>query len=116
SAAATGASTAASGGGSASANAVASSSGSGGGAPTCPSPVGIDDKAGDRTACAFTAGATPASTLAITAAEQQQLPIKHVIVMMKENRSYDGYFGNLSKLGQPDAEPLPDAFSNPDKQ
>jgi phospholipase C len=67
-----------------------------------------------RDGCTFAAGAMPADTLPITAAQQKALPIKHIIVLMKENRSFDHLFGALSKQGQPDAEPAPDTFSNPD--
>lgn len=45
---------------------------------------------------------------------RKALPIHHVIVMMKENRSFDMIFGEISKQGQPDAEPVPAGFSNPD--
>src|SRR5262249_13721377 len=42
------------------------------------------------------------------------IPIKHLIIVMEENRSFDHYFGMLYKSGQPDAEPLPSDFSNLD--
>ena len=86
----------------------------GGGA--CPSPVPADSTATQRKACTFMAGAMVADTLGLAAADRQKIPLKHIIVVMKENRSYDHYFGQLSKHGQPDAEPLPATFSNLDKQ
>ncbi len=67
-----------------------------------------------RAACAFGAGAKVADTIGFTAEMRKKLPIRHVIVMMKENRSFDHLFGEISKAGQPDAEPVPDGFSNPD--
>jgi phospholipase C len=83
-------------------------------APMCPM-IGTDTKAAMRDACTFTAGARPTDTLPITAAQQKALPIKHIIVLMKENRSFDHLFGALAKQGQPNAEPAPDNFSNPDE-
>jgi phospholipase C len=85
----------------------------GGGA--CPSPVPADSTATQRKACMFMPGALVADTLGLTAAARQNIPLKHIIVVMKENRSYDHYFGQLPKHGQPDAEPLAATFSNLDK-
>jgi phospholipase C len=67
-----------------------------------------------RAACSFAAAATPADTLGVTEALRGRLPIKHVIVLMKENRSYDHIFGQLAAHGQPDSEPVPSTFSNLD--
>jgi phospholipase C len=39
--------------------------------------------------------------------------IDHVIVLMQENHSFDNYFGQLPKDGQPDALGLPGGASNP---
>jgi phospholipase C len=91
-------------------------SGSGGmtGGGTCPSPATQDAFAAQRAACAFTTGAMPTATLALTTAQQAAIPIEHVIVMMKENRSYDHYFGKLAQNGQADAEVQPSTFSNLD--
>jgi phospholipase C len=85
----------------------------GGGA--CPSPVPADSTATQRKACMFKAGDLVAATLGVTAADRQKIPLKHIIVVMKENRSFDHMLGQLSKHGQPDAEPLPANFSNLDK-
>jgi phospholipase C len=64
-----------------------------------------------RAACEFTAGALPKDTI-----EPQSCanPIKHVIVLMKENRSFDHFFGKLHDNGQPDAEAVPSSFTNLD--
>jgi phospholipase C len=70
-----------------------------------------------RSSCGFAAGATASQTLGITDTLRQRLPIKHVIVLMKENRSFDHMFGKLSTAtmyAQPDAEALPSTFNNPD--
>jgi phospholipase C len=68
-----------------------------------------------RSDCAFAAGAASEETLGVTQAELARMPIRHVIVMMKENRSYDHLFGRLHDSGQPDAEPLPLDASNTDR-
>ena len=39
--------------------------------------------------------------------------IKHVVVVMQENRSYDSYFGQLHNEGQP-ASPAEPTTGNPD--
>ena len=80
----------------------------------CPSAVVPDPKATARESCIFGAGAMPLDTLGITAEDRRAIPIRHVIVVMKENRSYDEYFGQLYRHGQPDSEPQPATFSNPD--
>ena len=67
-----------------------------------------------RAACGFGPGDTAAATLGITPALAGQIPIRHVIVMMKENRSFDHLLGKLHDRGQPDSEALPASFTNPD--
>ena len=76
-----------------------------------PSTPDLDAK---RASCGFDTGAKVADTLGFTDAMRKKLPIDHVIIMMKENRSFDMIFGEISKQGQPDAEPVPADFSNPD--
>jgi phospholipase C len=56
----------------------------------------------------------PGDSLDITPEQRAAIPVQHVIVMMKENRSYDHYFGRLYAEGQPDSEPIPASFSNLD--
>ncbi len=68
----------------------------------------------DRATCSFGPGASPTTTLGITPAMARQIPIRHVIVMMKENRSFDHLLGKLHDRGQPDSEALPPGFTNPD--
>jgi phospholipase C len=52
-------------------------------------------------------------TLGLDAATQAALPIKHIIVMMKENRSFDHLLGQLHST-QPDTEAIPATFTNLD--
>jgi phospholipase C len=80
-----------------------------------PSPVADDPLASQRAACAFAAGAKVEDTLGLTAADRAKIPIKHLIIVMEENRSFDHYFGTLSAGAQPDAEGWPAGFTNPDK-
>jgi phospholipase C len=75
--------------------------------PVAPPPAWTDLHAAERAACAFAAGALPLETLGFTAEQRRTLPIQHVIVVMKENRSFDHILGNLAARGQPDAEAIP---------
>src|SRR5262245_53010728 len=67
----------------------------------CVTPVVANPHASERLACAFPAGARAAATLGLDDAARAMLPIQHVIVVMKENRSFDHIFGGLA--GGPDA-------------
>ncbi len=98
---------------------AAGASGSGGsggaaGATSCVPMPATPDLDAKRTACSFDAGAKVADTLGFTDAMRKQLPIDHVVIMMKENRSFDMILGEISKQGQPDAEAVPANYSNPD--
>jgi len=79
-----------------------------------PPPLMRDPFAGQRTACHFGAGARVTQTLPITAAARAAIPIKHIVVLMKENRSFDHLLGNLHVQGQPDTEAIPESFTNLD--
>jgi phospholipase C len=68
-----------------------------------------------RAQCTFSGGAKIKDTLGLSAAERAALPIKHIIVLMKENRSFDHVLGNLHAAGQSAVEPIPADFSNKDK-
>jgi phospholipase C len=85
-------------------------------APTScdPTPVPDDPTLTQRQACTFAAGAKVADTLGLGDADRSKIPLKHVIVLMKENRSFDHIFGNLAKAGQPDVEVAADDWSNAD--
>lgn len=83
---------------------------------TCPGRIGgsTDAHAAERASCAFGAGTHATGSLPLDATEQAAIPIGHVIVLMKENRSFDHIFGNLHAAGQPAVEPIPANFTNPD--
>jgi phospholipase C len=82
-------------------------------APECRSPPAADPQAAMRASCAFTAGALPSATLGLSDADRANLPIKHIIVIMKENRSFDQIFGGLGAT-RPEVEVFPASFSNSD--
>ena len=82
--------------------------------PSCPSPVRIDPRLAERQACHFTAGSLATATADLDEAQRAHIPIKHIIVVMKENRSFDHMFGALQTL-QPDAETFPASFTNKDR-
>ena len=65
--------------------------------------------------CAYGAGALVTETLPLTESQRAAIPIGHVIVAMKENRSFDHLLGRLAESGQPDAEAIPASFGNRDK-
>lgn len=52
-----------------------------------------------RAACAFDAGAWPAETIGTEYPVGDDIPIKHVVVIMQENRSFDHYLGRLVAQG-----------------
>jgi len=76
----------------------------------CPLPAPVDPFVADRKACKFAAGARATGTVAT---DTKNLPIRHVIVMMKENRGFDHLLHDLHEL-QPEVEAVPDAYANPD--
>ena len=59
-------------------------------------------------------GDRAATTLGLDEATAAAIPIRHVIILMKENRSFDHIFGKLHDRGAPDVEPVPASFMNPD--
>ena len=77
-------------------------------------PVDVTALTKQRAACAFGTGALASATLGINKTMMSEIPIRHVIVLMKENRSFDHLFGKLHEQGQPDAEAVPPSWSNPD--
>jgi phospholipase C len=81
----------------------------------CVTPIVDDPLAAARASCTFPAGVGVPETLPISEADRARIPIKHVVVVMKENRSFDHLFGSLHESGQPDAEPIPPSFTNLDK-
>ncbi|HVZ71308.1 MAG TPA: alkaline phosphatase family protein [Polyangia bacterium] len=83
-------------------------------APACSTPIAADLMTAKRGACTFGRGALATDTLPITEAQRAAIPIKHIVVLMKENRSFDHLLGELSTSGQPATEPIPASFSNLD--
>jgi phospholipase C len=72
-----------------------------------------------RTACAFKAGDPATTTIGTDFPIGDEIPIKHVIVIMQENRSFDEYFGQLVALGYYNAGEVdvpPATWSMPDSQ
>jgi phospholipase C len=67
-----------------------------------------------RAACAFGVGAKVTETLPISESARAAIPIKHVVVLMKENRAFDHLLGNLHAMGQPNTEAIPASFTNQD--
>src|SRR5262249_51798554 len=79
----------------------------------CPSPIASDPLVADRLSCRFGAGALPAATVGLDETARRTLPLRHVVVIMKENGSFDHLFGGLGAV-QPAAEIFPAGFSNRD--
>ena len=67
-----------------------------------------------REACEFKKGARPEQTLDAEQPIGQRIPIDHFVIVMQENRSFDHYFQELPKFGQPDADVTPKDYYNPD--
>jgi phospholipase C len=88
--------------------------GGAGGTIVCPTDPLPDTHAPDRAACTFKKGARVADTLGITDVMRAKIPVKHLIIVTQENRSFDHMLGHLGAM-QPDAEPEPGTFKNPDK-
>jgi phospholipase C len=78
----------------------------------CPSTYHPDSKLADRAACTNEAGSLATDSIGLTASEKK-IPLEHIVVIMKENRSFDHLFGKLG-AAQPDSEPIPADFSNKD--
>lgn len=67
-----------------------------------------------RGTCAYAPNARAEETLGISPETAKNIPIRHVIVVMLENRSFDHLLGRLHENGQPDTEAIPADFTNPD--
>ncbi len=82
-------------------------------APACGTQLPADTLGAQRAACTFGAGASSADTLGVPTDLGKQLPIRHVVVLMKENRAFDNLLHDLHAL-QPDVEAVPASFANLD--
>ncbi len=76
----------------------------------------VDPAPAARAACQFPAGTRAPVSLGIDESLRAQLPIRHIVIVMKENRSFDHLLGPLHDLGRPDVEAVPPTYSNPDSQ
>ena len=72
--------------------------------------------AASRAACTFARGALPEETLGAGTPTGKDIPIETIVILMKENRSFDHYFGHFGKYaGRTDVEGAPETASNPSK-
>jgi phospholipase C len=81
---------------------------------TCGAAIPPAGSVAERAACEFGAGAHASRTLGIDRGLLDAIPIRHVVVLMRENRSFDHLLGRLHDQGQPGVEPIPATWSNPD--
>jgi phospholipase C len=81
---------------------------------TCGAVIPADGTSAQRLACAFGMGQPASQTLGIDGGTLAALPIRHVIVVMRENRSFDHLLGHLHDRGQPEVEGIPATYMNPD--
>jgi phospholipase C len=65
-----------------------------------------------RAKCTFGPGDHVERTLGFTAAERTALPIKNIVVIMQENRSFDHYFGRMTQFGHA-VDGIPAGYTNP---
>ncbi len=79
-------------------------------------PASEADAATGRAGCMFGRGSLPAETLGPELPVADGIPIKTIVVLMQENRSFDSYFGRLGKfMHRTDIESPPDDASNPER-
>lgn len=83
-------------------------------ARTCGANVGVDSASAQRAACTFASGSHASESLGLDRSVLASLPIEHVIVVMRENRSFDHLLGKLHDRGQPGVEAVPPTYANPD--
>jgi len=77
--------------------------------PACSSAA---DPAPARGACAFPAGASSADTIACPASGSLSA-VRHIIILMQENHSFDQYLGHLPGHGQDDVDVADPLATNP---
>ncbi|HEY8087288.1 MAG TPA: hypothetical protein VIF09_05575, partial [Polyangiaceae bacterium] len=78
--------------------------------------AGVDPTVGERASCTFQPGAKVADTIGDSNLVAAQKKIAHVIVMMKENRSFDEILAGLAAAGKTGVELPPAGWSNPDPE
>jgi phospholipase C len=68
-----------------------------------------------RKSCHFKKGAMPAATVGSELPVDVDIPIKNIVVLMQENRSFDSYFGHLAKFAnRRDIASAPENTTNPE--
>jgi phospholipase C len=82
--------------------------------PACGARISPDTTAAERAGCSFQAGSRALASLGVDDGTRSAIPIRHVVIVMKENRSFDHLFGKLHDQGQPGVEAVPADYSNPD--
>jgi phospholipase C len=80
----------------------------------CGVQIPADPAAPARASCGFTAGVRALASLGIDEGIRAAIPIRHVVIVMKENRSFDHLLGRLHDQDRPDVEAEPASYSNPD--
>src|SRR5262245_43994224 len=76
----------------------------------------VTARAAERGRCEYAAGTLAADSLGSPPELLGAIPIRHVIIAMRENRSFDHLLGKLHERGQPGVEQVPASFSNRDEQ
>jgi phospholipase C len=99
--------------GGASGGSVAAEAGAAG-APIISQTPPYDVGVGSRGKCVFGPGDLTTKTVGPNVPHGDQLPFKHVIVLMLENRSFDHYFSKLPEYGVTDVDVAPDDAYNYD--
>ncbi len=81
--------------------------------PSGGAPVGNPALEEQRRSCAYGSGSTAEDSLGLDPKLAQAIPIRHVIVMMKENRSFDHLLGKLHET-RPEVDAVPADYVNED--
>ncbi len=76
--------------------------------------IQAEQKAAERKACSYQQGSLASDSLGVAAEALGNIPIQHVIVLMKENRSFDHVLGKLAERGQPGVDGIDPGFANSD--
>ncbi len=81
---------------------------------SCPVVIDSEPASALRAACRFGSGASVEDTLGIAPGVSATIPVRHIVVLMKENRSFDHLLGKLHDRGQSDVEAVPADYFNHD--
>ena len=61
----------------------------------------------NRAACKYQRGSLPSETHGSGYPRSDEIPVKNIIIIVQENRSFDHYFQKLPEYGQPDVAVAP---------